>query len=132
MLKRRTTVAATQIDEALLDSARISQLEDIARDASFLTELIGGFISDVDAILSKTQRAVANGAYTEIPDLMHTLKGAAVGVGATKLAQLTTELDRIAMQSGPQQLKAKVGEIQSCFEATAGSLQRYLRAYSHT
>jgi two-component system sensor histidine kinase RpfC len=132
LLKFRTTLAATQIDEALLDSARISQLEDIARDASFLTELIGGFISDVDAILSKTQRAVANEAYTEIPDLMHTLKGAAVGVGATKLAQMTTDLDRIAMQSGPQQLKAKVGEIQSCFEATAGSLQRYLYAHSHT
>jgi len=63
---------------------------------------------------------------------MHTLKGAAVGVGATKLAQMTTDLDRIAMQSGPQQLKAKVGEIQSCFEATAGSLQRYLYAHSHT
>jgi HPt (histidine-containing phosphotransfer) domain-containing protein len=114
-----------------LDSARISQLEDIARDPSFLAELIGGFISDVDAILSKTQRAVANEAYAEIADLMHSLKGAAVGVGATKLALMTTDLDRIAMQSAPQQLKVKVGEIQSCFEATAGSLQRYLRAHSH-
>jgi two-component system, sensor histidine kinase RpfC len=131
ILKRRETVAAKQIDETLLDSARISQLEDIARDPSFLAELIGGFISDVDAILSKTQRAVANEAYAEITDLMHSLKGAAVGVGATKLALMTTDLDRIAMQSAPQQLKVKVGEIQSCFEATAGSLQRYLRAHSH-
>jgi two-component system, sensor histidine kinase RpfC len=131
VLKRRQTVPAMQIDEALLDSARISQLEDIARDPSFLAELIGGFISDVDAILSKTQRAVASGAYTEIADLMHSLKGAAVGVGATKLALMTSDLDQIALQSGPQQLKVKVGEIQSCFEATAGSLQRYLRAHSH-
>jgi HPt (histidine-containing phosphotransfer) domain-containing protein len=130
-LKRRKTVAAMQIDDALLDSERISQLEDIARDPSFLAELIGGFISDVDAILSKTQRVVANQEYTEIADLMHSLKGAAVGVGATKLAMMATDLDRTAMQSAAQQVKVKVGEIQSCFEATAGSLQRYVRAHSH-
>jgi two-component system sensor histidine kinase RpfC len=124
------TLAAMQIDEALLDRARISQLEDIARDPSFLAELIGGFISDVDAVLAKTQRAVANEAYSEIADLMHSLKGAAVGVGATKLATMATDLDRSAMQSVPQQLNVKVAEIQSCFEATAGSLQRYLNAHS--
>lgn len=119
------------VDPTLLDRSRLAQLEDIARDPAFLAELIGGFTSDVDTILSRTTDAISNDTLNEIPDLMHSLKGAAVGVGATRLATLASELDRLAPQLGRDAIEAKADEIQSCFEATAISLQQYLRAQPH-
>jgi HPt (histidine-containing phosphotransfer) domain-containing protein len=119
------------INTELLEAARLAQLEDIARDSSFLSELIAGFITDVDEILAKTQRAVVRNVVQEIPDLMHTLKGAAVGVGATSLAKMATELDHQANEMAPEDMKRRVREIHSCFEATAASLQEYLKSQSH-
>jgi two-component system, sensor histidine kinase RpfC len=119
------------VDNTLLDASRLLQLEDIARDPSFLAELIGGFISDVDAILCKSQRAVVSEDVAAIPDLMHSLKGAAVGVGAIKLAAMATHLDRFGKELCGRDLTAELASIQSCFEATAASLQHYLKHQSH-
>ena len=119
------------IDTQLLDAARLAQLEDIARDPSFLAELIGGFTSDVEAILASTQRAVATEHPAAIPDQMHSLKGAAVGVGAQKLATLAAELERAGPAQTTADLKARLSDISSCFQATATSLQNYVKSKSH-
>ncbi|HEX6794107.1 MAG TPA: ATP-binding protein [Casimicrobiaceae bacterium] len=120
------------INPDLLDGSRLSQLEDIARDASFLRELIGGFVNDVETILAKTQNAVTVGELGELPDLMHTLKGAAVGVGAKKLAALATAIERNVSSETVPSARAKLAEVQSCFKATAACLEEYLRYSSHT
>ena len=115
-------------DSTLVDRERFAQLEDIARDASFLSELIAGFMSDVDAILAKTERAVAAGEVEQIPDLMHSLKGAAVSVGATRLAMLAVETDQSAQHPSALEAKHKLSEMRSCFEATSSRLKEYLLA----
>ncbi len=114
---------------SLIDRARLAQLEDIARDVTFLSELIGGFFGDVDAILTNTQHAIATGKYALIPDLMHSLKGAAVGVGATKLAALATGLDESALEMSCQQIEGKLDEVRMCFQATSTLLRQYLQAH---
>jgi two-component system sensor histidine kinase RpfC len=113
---------------ALIDRSRLSQLEDIARDVTFLGELVSGFIADVDTILLKSQRVVVTGDSSPVPDLMHSLKGAAVGVGATRLATLAEELERSAPDISAEETKRKLGDIQSCFEATSAHLKQYLHA----
>ena len=113
-------------DPVLLDSARLRQLEDIARDRSFLSELMAGFDSDVDDILAKIDRVISREDVDAIPDLMHSLKGAAVGVGAVKLAQLAAELDRSAFEMPIDELRARVVDLRSCFGATAQQLSQYL------
>jgi two-component system sensor histidine kinase RpfC len=123
--------ALKAVDSNLLDSSRLAQLEDIARDPSFLAELIGGFASDVETILANTQRAIAGGNFAEIPDLMHSLKGAAVGVGAKTLATMATDLERTGSSRTSAELNANLGEIRSCFEVTAASLQAYLQQQPH-
>lgn len=122
---------ASEVDSTLVDQSRLAQLEDIARDASFLSELIAGFMSDVDAILSRTQHAVAAGNADLIPDLMHSLKGAAVGVGATRLALLAADFDRSSLRMSVPEMKGKLSEVQSCSEATSIQLKQYLLAHHH-
>jgi HPt (histidine-containing phosphotransfer) domain-containing protein len=96
---------------------------------SFLSELIAGFMSDVDAIVARTRNAVAAGNAALIPDLMHSLKGAAVGVGATRLALLAADFDRAALRMSIAEMRGKLGEVESCSEATATQLRQYLLAH---
>jgi two-component system sensor histidine kinase RpfC len=130
-VERRKVEVAPSFDNQLLDGSRLSQLEDIARDPSFLKELVAGFTSDVRAILTNSQRAVDGEQLAEIPDLMHSLKGAAVGVGATKLAALASALERQAVAQAPSDVAAMLGEIRACFEATSASLENYFKYKSH-
>jgi len=118
-------------ESELLDRDRLSQLEDIARNSAFLGELVAGFIADVRDILSKTNQAVASQNTRAIPDLMHSLKGAAVGVGAVKLANLSTDLDRSLGQINPAELASKVSQLEKCFGLTSAFLNRYLQLHQH-
>jgi two-component system sensor histidine kinase RpfC len=114
---------------ALVDQARLAQLEDIARDPSFLAELVGGFMSDVEMILRRTDEALAHDDVAAIPDLMHSLKGAAVGVGATRLAALAAEIDRSAPSAPAPQVKTRVPGVKACFAETSAYLNEYLHAH---
>jgi two-component system sensor histidine kinase RpfC len=118
-------------DGDLVDVERLEQLQDIARDPTFLGELLAGFTTDVDAILARTQRVILGDTSDSIPDLMHSLKGAAVGVGASKLAELAEALDNAGASISASDMKVKFDEVRRCYESTCELLQRFLRA-SHS
>ncbi|MGE5113634.1 MAG: ATP-binding protein [Acidobacteriaceae bacterium] len=120
--------AGLAIDQTLIDVARLEQLQDIARDRAFLGELLAGFTTDVDAILARTQRAMLGDAQDSIADLMHSLRGAAVGVGATKLAELAEAFDKSASSMSTGAMRAKFDEVRRCYESTSDLLQQFLRA----
>jgi two-component system sensor histidine kinase RpfC len=122
----RSVTVTAGLEPGLVDGARLSQLEDIARDNSFLGELIAGFIGDVDDILQKTNQALVQENRRALPDLMHSLKGAAVGVGAVKLASLAADLDQSADHVKFAEIVIKVRYIEKCFESTAAFLRRYV------
>ncbi|HET7261513.1 MAG TPA: ATP-binding protein [Casimicrobiaceae bacterium] len=126
----RATPAAN-FDPALIDASRVAQLEDIARDPGFLAELIRGFTSDVESLLVRTSDALDAGDVEALPDLMHTLKGAAVSVGAVRLAALTREFDAHVDAGSVQETQAAYAELRACFDATASSLREYLRVQHH-
>jgi two-component system, sensor histidine kinase RpfC len=123
------TVGRMPPNAELIDRKRLDQLEDIARDPGFLTELIRGFAGDVDSILARTGAALDSGSLELIPDLMHTLKGAAVGVGANQLATLAVECDACARGSTRPDVQAKFSDIQASFEATSAFLKEYLQEH---
>ena len=127
----RDPIPGASVDDNLLDGSRLSQLEDIARDSSFLGELIGGFATDVEGILANAERVAASHDLREIPDLMHSLKGAAVGVGAKKLARLATDLERSGAANSNIDLAVGLVEVRACFQDTAASLQNYLKHHFH-
>jgi two-component system sensor histidine kinase RpfC len=127
---QRTTPAAG-FDPDLIDASRVAQLEDIARDPGFLAELIRGFQNDVESLLARTHDALEAGDSEALPDLMHTLKGAAVSVGAIRLAALTREFDALVDAGGAEAAHATFAELSSCFDATAASLREYLRVQHH-
>ena len=122
---------AAEFDPTLIDASRVAQLEDIARDPTFLAELIRGFANDVESLLVRTHEALDAGDGDALPDLMHTLKGAAVSVGAIRLAALTREFDTRVGAGSAEDPEAAFADLRSCFEATAASLREYLRVQHH-
>jgi two-component system sensor histidine kinase RpfC len=123
------TLPPSASKEDLVDNARLVQLEDIARGSSFLNELVRGFVSDVEGILRKSEEAILGGDLSAIPDLMHSLKGAAVGVGANKLAALAFDFDKASETSSIEDAKAKFDQIRLCFVATSKFLREYIQAH---
>jgi two-component system sensor histidine kinase RpfC len=110
----------------LVDPDRLAQLEDIAQSASFLSELIEGFASDVEDILTRAERASTASDHGSIGDLMHALKGAAVGVGASKLALLAREFEDDAHGLSPVEMSARTAKVRACFIDTLAALRRHV------
>ena len=113
-------------DGELIDAGRIADLEDIARDPSFMAELLRGFKLDVEALLERMDRRLAEHDLAAFPDLNHTLKGAAVGVGARELSNLSDALSR-AGYNDEAAVRRIVDDIKVSFARTIASLDRYIR-----
>ena len=112
---------------AIVDADRLAELEDIARDPAFMTELLRGFKSDVDSIMRRIDECAAEGRLDALPDLLHALKGAAVGVGARQLAARCEDLPGQGVRE-PAAVRAAVVEIRRSIDATFACLDDYARA----
>jgi HPt (histidine-containing phosphotransfer) domain-containing protein len=115
----------------LVDMSRLAELEDIARDSSFMTELLRGFKTDVEGILQKLDVCLAAGDLTSVNDLMHTLKGAAVGVGARQLARRCAEMDRAVLDASSTALAQRADALRGCFNETVTYLADYVMRQHH-
>ncbi len=122
---RRREDARKSGDE-LLDYERLAELEDISRDSKFMADLLQGFRSDVESLMCRFEAAVAQGDARSIGDILHALKGAAVGLGASKLSR---HCDVFALPELRAQgtLDRTVADMRSCVDATFAQLDLYAR-----
>lgn len=113
-------------DQVILDFARLAELEDISRDSKFMTELLRGFKIDVEALLRRLRGGVADGRVDQWNDILHALKGAAVGVGALNLSRRCDESASIEIRNLPA-LHCAVNEINDSVHQTIEQLDEYVR-----
>src|SRR5207249_2851952 len=123
--RRKTTEPVVDFEVPLVDSRRMAEIESIARDSTFLVELLRGFKTDVEAIFGRLDIFVASGQWGAVHDLMHSLKGAAVGVGAQQLAARCDEFDAAVSADQTGQLAKRKTELRQCFDATLVQLNSY-------
>jgi two-component system sensor histidine kinase RpfC len=114
-----------ELEMPLVDPRRMAEVESIARDPGFLAELLRGFRNDVEAIFSRLDAPVAAGQWETVHDLMHTLKGAAVGIGAQQLAGRCMEFDAAVSAGQTGLLAEKRTDMRQCFDATLAQLNDY-------
>jgi two-component system sensor histidine kinase RpfC len=123
--RARASVAVVPFEVPLLDARRMAEVENIARDPGFLAELLRGFRSDVEGIFDRLDVPVAAGQWEAVHDLMHMLKGAAVGIGAQQLAARCAEFDATVSAGQTGQLAEQRAEMRRCFDATLVQLNAY-------
>jgi two-component system, sensor histidine kinase RpfC len=110
---------------ALIDHARMQEVERISRDAAFLMQLLGGFRSDVESLLARLDSAIAAGQRVAMTDIAHTIRGAALGIGAQQLAAQCVGIEEAASGGHIGQLRNLAAEMRRCFDATAAQLNDY-------
>ena len=121
----RAAVPVVNLELPLVDAKRMAEVESIARDPGFVAELLRGFRNDVEGIFGRLDVPVASGQWEAVHDLMHTLKGAAVGIGAQQLAARCAEIDATVSAGQTGQLAEQKAELRRCFDATLVQLNAY-------
>jgi len=125
VMRMRPAESVVELEMPLVDSRRMAEIENIARDPGFLAELLRGFRDDVEAIFGRLDAPVAVGQWEAVHDLMHSLKGAAVGIGAQQLATRCMEFDAAVASGQTGQLAERKTEMRRCFDATLVQLNDY-------
>lgn len=115
---------------SVLNYARLSEIEDISRDTQFTMELLRGFRSDVQTLLKRLDLASAPGGIEPIGDVLHALKGAAVGVGALQLSKACDVVPENLTNDRTEAVDV-VSRIHKCAETTFEHLDEYVRRQHH-
>ena len=110
---------------ALIDHSRIQEVEKITHDATFLTQLVGGFRGDLNNLLNKLDLAVTAQRCTDISEITHAIKGASLGIGAPQLAARCAAIDEAADHRNFPLLATQAREMRNCFTATSDQLTAY-------
>lgn len=110
---------------ALIDHARIQEVQRISRDATFITQLLSGFRGDVETLLKRLDAAIEAEQRSALADITHAIRGAALGIGAQQLAARCENIEQAAASAHLSQLHTLAAEMRRCFNATSAQLSTY-------
>lgn len=119
------SVAGQGTTSALLDYARMQEVERISRDAVFLMQLLRGFRGDVEGLLGRLDSAIAAEHRSAMTDIAHAIRGAALSIGAQQLAAQCTRIEEAASNGHIGQLQKLAADMRRCFDETATQLSDY-------
>jgi CheY-like chemotaxis protein len=124
-IRSRTTSLSHTATVALIDDARMQEVQRISRDAAFVAQLLRGFRGDVEALLKRLDTAIATEQRTTLADITHAIRGAALGIGAQQLAAHCESIEQVAASAQFSQLRNLVADVRRCFDATSVQLNSY-------
>ena len=112
-------------DESNLNIQTLEDLEKISRDPYFLDDLICEFISENKKSIARFENSLITLKYEQIKEILHSLKGSAVSVGAKSLLMICRQIEKM----NETELEIHTEEIlqiikQSCF-ALCEELEEY-------
>lgn len=123
--RTRNLVPGRTATVALIDHARMQEVERISRDAAFLMQLLRGFRGDVETLLKRLDTAIAAEQRSTLTDIAHAIRGAALGIGAQQLAAQCIDIEEAATSGQFAQLRNLATDMRRCFDATAAQLNDY-------
>jgi HPt (histidine-containing phosphotransfer) domain-containing protein len=112
-----TAAVAEAEAEPVLDAKRLNEFSQVL-GADGTSELLEVFRKDAAAAVARVAAAVERGDTLEVRRIGHALKGAAVNIGATRLAAVARTLEHAV--AGDSELRRLLAEL----EPTAAAAQR--------
>ena len=109
----------------LVDKSRVRDVERIASSPEFLDRLLAGFVDDVHPLLRKLDVAFGKRDVSEISDIAHAIKGAALGIGAQQLGARCAALEKAGRHEQGGLTRSSLQELRKCFLATVEQLNVY-------
>lgn len=112
----RSSTVTSGFDAALL-------LERVAADSDLATEVLASFIADLPGQISEIVRAVESASCDQTARLAHRLRGAAGSVGATRLLELTRELEAAGKANDLSALRRLAPELDEASRAVVSEIE---------
>ena len=111
--------------EAVLDLQSLTDLENVSKDPKFLDDLILEFISENRNLLRSLEIALSEVKVDEIKEILHTLKGSALSIGAVSLKMMCKRIEKLNNFEMGEYSSEITQEIKTVFSHLCEELERY-------
>lgn len=105
---------------------KLAELKALSPDAAFVDDLIKVFLDDAASLLSQMESAGERGDPEELKRLAHSFKGSAASIGAQRLCDVCTELDRLSTNVSAERITALLRSVRRELEQVRTELEGYL------
>jgi HPt (histidine-containing phosphotransfer) domain-containing protein len=105
-----------------VDIQQIRYLASMSTNSLFVPYLIDFFVKDSALIVEQIQKELSAGNVERVQHLLHSLKGAAMGIGAKNLMDVCVELGKLTKE----EVKNNSGQIASTIQATFSQTSQLL------
>jgi len=113
---------------AAFDPARVKETSD--GDVAFERELFEAYIADCEERLARLERSVSAGEAEPTRIEAHSIKGASLNVGTTRLQDLAFTLEKTNAAEAPAAAREALVAVQAEFVRVRAALEAYLAAQS--
>jgi signal transduction histidine kinase/CheY-like chemotaxis protein/HPt (histidine-containing phosphotransfer) domain-containing protein len=115
----------------VLDEATMAELRDLSLDdPSFLPDLINQFLGRSAALLDDIQEGLVQGDFQTLSGAAHTLKGSGKNMGAMRLGEACSELEKMGREEQGDSVPTKVEHVRKEFALAEAALKKELEALS--
>lgn len=94
-----------------------SALERIGGDEDFLRELLDLFLTDFSEKFIQLQRAVADGNFSLIREVGHSLKGASGNLSLLQLQKISQSLERAGKENNLEEAEKRLPELPASIQS---------------
>ena len=119
----RTVAAAPTV----INAETLADLDALGSSPGFLEKLIGVFIADNTALVTRMEQAVAARNYHEFKSLLHAMKGSSASMGTDRLTKVCANLGKLSDAELRLQAPGLMRSIADELSAASSELDRYLR-----
>jgi len=111
----------------VLNEATLASLETMGRRSTFIPELIHGFLSDTEQLLSDMEVVIREKRYGEFRELIHAMKGSAGNVGAQSLYNVCAGAYGMTEEALRDEIGVLMHNLVNQYESTRYELLAYLK-----
>ena len=110
----------------VINKETLQHLEDLGAASDFLEKLLGVFVTDNIALMSRIEQATAGRNYQELRSLLHAMKGSSASMGTDRLTAACGALGRLSDAELRLQGPKRVRSLGEEFVTARTELERYL------
>ncbi|OGA38658.1 MAG: hypothetical protein A3G28_05295 [Betaproteobacteria bacterium RIFCSPLOWO2_12_FULL_68_19] len=110
----------------LVNTETLGHLEELGSSAAFVEKLVGVFLADSSALLTRVEQALAGRNYHEFRSLLHAMKGSSASIGTDQLTAMCGNLGRLSDAELRLQAPALLRSLGDALAAARGELERYV------
>ncbi len=111
--------------EIVLDLQNLTDLENVSKDPKFLDDLILEFISENRNLLRSLEIALSQVRIDEIKEILHTLKGSALSIGAVSLKMMCKRIEKLNTFEMEEYSSEISQEMKTVFSELCEELEKY-------